>query len=197
MKALRKVLVIDDDPVVGTSFNRVLEPKGYAVITAADGAEALERIAREDYDVVYTDIRMPGMNGLEVARRIKEARPWMPVVIVTGYGTDANVEEARKLGVAGFLNKPLTPETIEDTTASFTSEEAAAAALPAAAAPAAAAAAAPQERTPAGFVKNVALFFAAPFIGLAYIVIGPIVGLGMLAWFGFRALTGRGKPEAG
>lgn len=195
MKALRKVLVIDDDPVVGTSFNRVLEPKGYAVITAADGPEALEKIAREDYDVVYTDIKMPGMNGLEVARRIKESRPWMPVVIVTGYGTDANVEEARKLGVAGFLNKPLTPETIEDTTASFAAEEPApevARAEPHAAAPE------PEAKlTPATFLKNVALFIAAPFIALAYVVIGPIVGLGMLAWFGMRALTRRGKPEAG
>ena len=194
MKALRKVLVIDDDPVVGTSFNRVLEPKGYAVITAADGAEALERIAREDYDVVYTDIRMPGMNGLEVARRIKEARPWMPVVIVTGYGSAANIEEARKVGVSGFLNKPLSPETIEDTTASFTTEEAAVAA-PLPAAPAAAPA--PHARTPGQVLKNIALFIAAPFIGLAYVVIGPIVGLGMLAWFGFRALTGRGKAQEG
>ena len=192
MKALRKVLVVDDDPVVGTSFNRVLEPKGYAVITAADGAEALEKIAREDYDVVYTDIKMPGMNGLEVARRIKEARPWMPVVIVTGYGTDANVAEAKQLGVAGFLNKPLTPETIEDTTASFAMEEAVVEGP--AAAPAAAV---PETRTPATFVKNVALFIAAPFIGLAYVVIGPIVGLGMLAWFGLRAVTGRGKQQAG
>ena len=193
MKALRKVLVIDDDPVVGTSFNRVLEPKGYAVITAADGPEALEKIAREDYDVVYTDIKMPGMNGLEVARRIKESRPWMPVVIVTGYGTDANIAEAKKLGVAGFLNKPLAPETIEDMTASFATEEGAAEPLPAAPETAAA----PARATPASFLKNVALFFAAPFIGLVYIVVGPIVGLGMLAWLGVRALAGRGKPEAG
>ncbi|MGZ5584630.1 MAG: response regulator [Usitatibacter sp.] len=190
MKALKRVLVIDDDPVVGTSFNRVLTPKGYAVITAANGDEALAKIAREDYDVVYTDIKMPGMNGLEVARRIKEARPWMPVVIVTGYGTDANVEEAKRLGVAGFLNKPLTPETIEGTTTSFTlPEEAAEAAAPAAAETAAV----PEKLTPARFAKNIALFIAAPFIALGYVVIGPIVGLGMLAWFGARALTGRGK----
>ena len=105
MTALKKVLVVDDDPVVGKSFDRVLAPKGYAVIHAAGGAEALERLAADSYDMVYTDIRMPGMDGIEVARRIKASRPWMPVVIVTGYGTEANEAEARSAGVAGFLHK--------------------------------------------------------------------------------------------
>ena len=101
MKALRKVLVIDDDPVVGTSFNRVLEPKGYAVITAADGPEALEKIAREDYDVVYTDIKMPGMNGLEVARRMREDPEFRKttLVAVTGWGQR---EDRRRTHEAGF-----------------------------------------------------------------------------------------------
>ena len=65
--ATKKVLVIDDDPVVGKSFARVLSGKGYAVITAKDGQEALDKLASESYDLVYTDIKMPGMSGLEVA----------------------------------------------------------------------------------------------------------------------------------
>ena len=88
MEATKKVLVIDDDPVVGKSFQRVLDGgKGYAVISATSGAEALDRLAREDYDVVYADIKMPGMDGLEVTERIKASRPWLPVVIITGYGS--------------------------------------------------------------------------------------------------------------
>src|SRR5512146_1457523 len=113
MNALRKVLVVDDDPVVGKSFDRVLSGKGYAVITAADGSEALDKLAREDYDAVFADIKMPGMSGIEVAARIKAARPWLPVVIVTGYGTDANEAKAKEAGVAAFLRKPLSPEMIE------------------------------------------------------------------------------------
>ena len=109
-QALRKVLVVDDDPVVGRSIDRILSPRGYAVISAASGAEALDRLAREDYDVVYTDIKMPGMDGLEVAERIKASRPWLPVVIVTGYGSEANEARAKDIGVAGFLRKPLSPE---------------------------------------------------------------------------------------
>lgn len=200
MNALRKVLVIDDDPVVGTSFTRVLAPKGYAVIRAADGVEALAKLKGEEYDLVYTDIKMPGMSGLEVARRIKETRPWMPVVIVTGYGNDDNVAEARRLGVAGFLNKPLTPETIEGTTDALTATwpaEAAAAAAVKAAEAAEAAEAAPAALTPATFAKNVALFVAAPVVALTYVVVGPLVGLGMLAYFGMKALTGHGKDKAG
>ena len=68
--ALKKVLVVDDDPIVGRSIDRILSPRGYAVITASNGPEALDKLAREDYDVVYTDIKMPGMDGLEVAARI-------------------------------------------------------------------------------------------------------------------------------
>ena len=71
MTASRKVLVVDDDPAVRKSFDRVLSSKGYAVITAESGEEALRKLSDEQYDVVYTDIRMPGMSGLEVAEQIK------------------------------------------------------------------------------------------------------------------------------
>ncbi|MBI2224600.1 MAG: response regulator, partial [Betaproteobacteria bacterium] len=60
MDAIRKVLVVDDDPVVGKSFHRVLSGKGYAVITARNGEEALNKLRGETYDVVFTDIKMPG-----------------------------------------------------------------------------------------------------------------------------------------
>lgn len=182
MKTATRVLVIDDDPVIGKSIDRVLASKGYAVITAADGAQALEKLAGEDYDVVYTDIRMPGMDGVEVARQIKATRPWLPVVIVTGYGSQASEEEARAVGVSAFLHKPLSPEMIESS---------AEAALRAKASPPAAVAAA---QTPAaaearsGVLRNVGLFLAAPFIGLAYAIALPFVGMGMLAWQGWKAL---------
>lgn len=195
MEALKRVLVIDDDPVVGKSIDRVLTPKGYAVIAAASGEEALARLANESYDVVYTDIRMPGMDGLEVARRIKAVRPWLPVVVVTGYGTEKNEAEARELGVTGFLHKPLSPEMIEDS---------ASGAFPAVAfvAPAPAQAASEEVPPPAGARKamsparTVGMFLAAPFIGLAFVLVGPFVGLGMLAWMAWKAFAGRWAEPA-
>lgn len=188
MNAQRKVLVVDDDPVIGRSFDRVLTGKGYAVITARDGEEALRKLKQEKYDAVFTDIRMPGMSGIEVAEKVKASQPWLPVVIVTGYGTDENEARARTAGVSGFLRKPLTPEIIEETAQKAMAERDAAAepvATPAAAAPRALPAPGPR-----GALKSLALLVAAPFIGLVYFVVGPLVGLAMLAWMGMKALAG-------
>jgi CheY-like chemotaxis protein len=189
MNTQRKVLVVDDDPVVARSFDRVLTGKGYAVISARDGVEALQKLKDEQYDVVFTDIKMPGIDGIEVARRIKAAQPWLPVVIVTGYGTDENEAQARAAGVAGFLRKPLTPEEIEGSTKQALHELQAA---PAPEARAEAAAAAPMPAPAArvqGAWKGFALFLAAPFIGLFYLVVGPLVGLAVLAWMGAKAIA--------
>jgi len=198
MTTQARVLVVDDDPVVARSFDRVLSGKGYAVITARDGPEALEKLAREDYDAVFTDIRMPGMDGLEVAARIKATRPWLPVVIVTGYGSPASEARAKEIGVAGFLNKPLSPEMIEDSARDAMKWQAADIAAPAVtavsaeAAPAAEAGAAPGAgRT----VKDFALFLAAPFIGLAYAVAFPFVGLALLVHYGYRALVNKARAR--
>ena len=117
MTALRKILVVDDDPVVGKSFDRVLTNKGYEVVMAHNAAEALERMRKSEYDLVYTDIRMPGMDGLELAEKVKARRPWTPVVIVTGHGTVDNERRAMDAGVSAFLHKPLSPEMIEGSAA--------------------------------------------------------------------------------
>jgi CheY-like chemotaxis protein len=189
MKATRKVLVVDDDPVVGASITRVLSAKGYAVISAADGPEALERIANEDYDVVYTDIKMPGMSGLEVARRVRASRPWLPVVIITGYGTADNELEAREIGTDGFLRKPLAPDVIEGSL--YRAIDSGIARQGVAAAPPVSL---PPKAGVGRFLKNAALFIASPFIGLAYVLVFPFVGIGMVAYMGFKALTEKEKP---
>src|SRR5210317_2382895 len=111
-----QVLVIDDDAVIGRSFDRVLSDKGYEVSTALSGEEALKDMENTDYDVVFTDIKMTGMNGIEVAERIKARCPWTPVVVITGYGTTENEARASVLGVSGFVRKPPTPEMIESVT---------------------------------------------------------------------------------
>lgn len=189
MKAQRKVLVVDDDPVIGRSFDRVLTGKGYAVITARDGAEALRKLKDEKYDVVFTDIRMPGMSGIEVAEKVKASQPWLPVVIVTGYGTDENEAKARTAGVSGFLRKPLTPEMIEETAQKALIERDTAAAPVAEPAATAAPPRVAPEIAPRGALRSVALLVAAPFIGLFYFVVGPLVGLAMLAWMGIKVLA--------
>jgi CheY-like chemotaxis protein len=183
MNASRKVLVVDDDPAVRKSIDRVLTGKGYAVITAENGEEALRKLNEEKYDLIYTDIRMPGMSGLEVAEQVKARKPWTPVVIITGYGTDAAQARAKAAGVSSFVHKPLSPEMIEDSARD-------ALAAPVAQVLALPAAAAVPEAEPAASgsaLINILLFFAAPFIGLAYIIALPIVGLGAIAVLAVRA----------
>ena len=179
-----QVLVIDDDAVVGRSFDRVLSGIGYEVSTALTGEEGLKNMETTAYDVVFTDINMPGMDGLEVTERIKAKCPWTPVVVITGYGTEENEAEASVLGVSGFVHKPLTPEIIESITLKALEE-------PGGAMQAANEVVAITEviaevrisgmRKVVIVTKNVSLFFAAPFIALGYVIALPFVGFYMIA----------------
>jgi len=189
MNAKRHVLVIDDDAVVGRSFDRVLSNKGYEVDTALNGEEGLKDIESQDYDVIFTDIKMPGMDGLEVAERIKARCPWTPVVVITGYGTEENEARAHVLGVNGFVRKPLTPEMIESVT--LKALEKPAVALEAANEPAVAEVEAEAPLTGwkkvSRIARNIGLFLAAPFIALGYVIALPAVGFYMFAKLGYEA----------
>lgn len=195
MNTLPRVLVVDDDQVVGKSIDRVLSGKGYAVMTASNGEEALRKLRDENYDMVFTDIKMPGMNGLEVAERIKASQPWLPVVIITGYGTEANEIRASAAGVSGFLRKPLTPDMIENSAHAALLGKYAAVMPPAVEAEPTTPETARGAKRIALFAKNIALFVASPFIGLAYAIAMPFVGLGMLAWLGAKALMSHNVPH--
>lgn len=178
MKTRAQVLVIDDDAVVGRSFERVLTEKGYDVVTALSGEQGLKDMDSTDYDLVFTDIKMPGIDGIEVAERIKAKCPWTPVVVITGYGTEENEARASVLGVNGFVRKPLTPDMIESITLKALEKQP----VSQPAANEDTAPAAPQVRELKGWrkalriVRNIALFFAAPFIALSYIIALPLVG---------------------
>ena len=185
---LHKVLVVDDDPVVGKSFNRVLSQKGYVVVTAGNAQEALSKVQEGEYDVVFTDIKMPGMSGIELAERLKVERPWTPVVIVTGYGSRANQDRAEAAGVSSFLQKPLSPEMIEGSLTKALLD-----AVPAVL-PGLMEAVAPQPAAGESPLGKIALFMAAPFIGLAYAVALPFVGLGAFAYMGFKAFAKSSAP---
>jgi CheY-like chemotaxis protein len=187
MSALRKVLVVDDDPVVGTSFRRVLSHDGYIVVTARDGAEALDKLNDGEYDVVFTDIKMPGMDGLELAEKVKARRSWTPVVIITGYGTEANEQRARAAGVKTFLHKPLSPEMIE-TSARDALLETAPSVAPPAAEPVV-------EKPPMSGWKFAGMLVAGPLLGLAYAVLLPFIGLALLAGIAGRAFIEAGGPR--
>jgi len=198
MNAKLQVLVIDDDAVVGSSFDRVLSDKGYEVSTALSGEQAMETLENNNFDVVFTDIKMPGMDGLEVTERIKAKCPWTPVVVITGYGTQANEVRASVLGASGFVRKPLTPEMIESITLKAVND----ATLPEVVTEA------PNETAESVVVneaevpksinsvaKNVGLFFASPFIALGYVIALPIVGFYMFMKLGREAFIKKHMSE--
>jgi DNA-binding NtrC family response regulator len=205
MKTKAQVLVIDDDAVVGHSFDRVLSQKGYDVHTALSGEEGLDDIAARNYDIVFTDIKMPGIDGIEVAERIRRKCPWTPVVVITGYGTSENEAKASVLGVSGFVRKPLTPEMIESITRKVleTPVEPSEEPLPAANEAVVPAATEKPERNKVPvselkgwrkvvrIVTNILLFLASPFIALSYIIALPIVGFYHFAKLAMEALRNK------
>ncbi len=101
-----RILIIDDEAGIRDSMRRTLEYQGYQFVGAATGQEGLALIEHDPPDLVFLDIKMPGMDGLEVLERIKAANPAVPVVMVSGHGTAQNAFEARDKGASGFIEKP-------------------------------------------------------------------------------------------
>jgi CheY-like chemotaxis protein/glycine cleavage system H lipoate-binding protein len=102
------ILVVDDEQVVLDSARKLLRKDPLAVVTAKSAAEGLERLERGGVHVVLTDMMMPGMDGLEFTRRIKERWPSLPVVMITGYATISTAMQAMKLGAFDYIAKPFT-----------------------------------------------------------------------------------------
>ncbi|MCX7925909.1 MAG: response regulator [Fimbriimonadales bacterium] len=102
----RNVLIVDDDALVRETLHFVLEDGGYQVYAASSGAEALRILEREPVDIVLSDIFMPGMNGFDLLRQIRERAPETPVILITGYGNIEMAREALKQGASDFITKP-------------------------------------------------------------------------------------------
>jgi len=110
MKA--RILVIDDEAAIRDSMRMILEYEGYEFLGAATGEEGIVLAERESVDLVFLDIKMPGMDGLEVLGRLKPVADDVPVVMISGHGTVATAVEATKLGAFDFIEKPLATERI-------------------------------------------------------------------------------------
>jgi PAS domain S-box-containing protein len=102
-----KLLLIDDEPDIVRVLSMSLKVDGYDVVTATSGVEGLEAYDRETPEIVITDIKMPGMDGIEVLKKIKEINPETEVIIITGHGDIENAIEALKHGASDFINKPV------------------------------------------------------------------------------------------
>ena len=107
-----RILVIDDEAAIRDSLRMILEYEGYEFLGAASGQDGLAMVERENPDLVFLDIKMPGMDGLEVLQRIKAANEIVPVVMISGHATVTTAVEATKLGALDFIEKPLASERV-------------------------------------------------------------------------------------
>ncbi|OGW30024.1 MAG: hypothetical protein A2X59_08450 [Nitrospirae bacterium GWC2_42_7] len=108
-----KILVIDDEEIIRTSCLRILSPEGYEIKTAGNGQDGLKMLEEETFDLVLVDLKMPGMDGIEVQKEIRSRWPETKVSIITGYQSfDSEINDADKLIAAGFIEKSFTPDIL-------------------------------------------------------------------------------------
>jgi heterodisulfide reductase subunit A len=107
-----RILVVDDELVVRDSLKEWLEEEGFSVDMAASGAEALEQLADQSYQLMLLDIKMPGMDGVTVLQKAMESHPDIAVIMMTAYATVETAVEAMKIGALDYLLKPFDPETL-------------------------------------------------------------------------------------
>ena len=107
-----RILVVDDEPIVCESCKRILGEEGYEVDIALSGQEAFEKMKRDTYDVVLTDLKMPGIDGMEVLRTLRKDYSETMVIMITGFSTVETAVEAMKLGAFDYIPKPFTPDEV-------------------------------------------------------------------------------------
>jgi len=107
-----KVLVVDDEAVIRKGICRVMEGRGYQAESSESGFGAIEKLQKAPFNIVITDLKMPGMDGIEVLKAIKILQPDVPVIIITGYSTVDTAVEAMKNGAFDYIAKPFTPKQI-------------------------------------------------------------------------------------
>ncbi len=114
-----RVLVIDDEPFVRDTLGDILRQQHHDVVVADDGVSGLARFREGAFDLVMTDLAMPGMSGWQVAQAVKAARPTVPVVLVTGWGVEVEADELQTHGVDRVMTKPFRYEDVQEVLASF------------------------------------------------------------------------------
>ncbi|MDT8443135.1 MAG: sigma-54 dependent transcriptional regulator [Desulfuromonadales bacterium] len=111
-KEIERILVADDDAVIREGLRRILSAEGYEVETVSNGRAALERLDQQRFKLLVTDLKMPGMSGLEVLHALRSCQPELPVILITGYAAIDNAVEAMKNGATDYISKPFANEEI-------------------------------------------------------------------------------------
>jgi DNA-binding response OmpR family regulator len=108
-----RILVMEDDQTISAALDMILTEAGFDVEVAETGEDALEIFEKKGFDLLIADLKLPGIGGIEVIRRVKEKKPETEVIVITGVGTQPIAEEAMILGAHDFLPKPFTDDQIK------------------------------------------------------------------------------------
>ena len=109
----RKLLIVDDDPYSCTQLRKLLESQELSVETVSNGQEALAALTATDFSVLITDLRMPGMGGMDLIREVSQRRIGVTTIVTTAFGSIDRVVEAMRLGAYDFLTKPIDPTNLK------------------------------------------------------------------------------------
>ncbi|MEA1939634.1 MAG: sigma-54 dependent transcriptional regulator [Candidatus Caldatribacteriota bacterium] len=112
---MRKILVVDDEQNIRRMLIRVLSSEGFIIKEATDGLDALKKLEKENYSLILLDLKMPGLNGLETLKKIRQSDINLPVIMMSAYGTVSEAVEAMKLGALDYLVKPFDIEELKIT----------------------------------------------------------------------------------
>ena len=107
-----RILAVDDEKIILDSFRKILVIAGYSIDTVEKGSEALGLIRKNDYDFVFTDLKMPEMDGVEVTKAVKHLRPDIDVIVITGYASIETAVETVKFGAMDYVEKPFTEDEL-------------------------------------------------------------------------------------
>jgi len=107
-----RILAVDDEKIILDSLRKMLVLGGYSIDTVESGSEALGLVSKRDYDFVFTDLKMPGMDGVEVTKAVRHLRPDIDVIVITGYGTIETAVETVQHGAMDYVEKPFTEDEL-------------------------------------------------------------------------------------
>lgn len=112
IKEKMKIMLVDDEERFLQTSQKMIAKRGYEVLTAASGAECLKKLEEEPVHVVILDVKMPGMDGIETLKHIKQRFPLMEVIMLTGHANTESAVEGMKLGATDYLAKPIEIEDL-------------------------------------------------------------------------------------
>ncbi len=204
-----RVMFVDDEEGVRLSWNRYLTEHGFDVTTVENGQEAISTLRTKPVDVVVSDLRMPGVDGIELLEWLHDAQPETRFILLTGYGNDEVERKVRELGAFDYLNKPISPDTLAAVVTAATHlklihtdptpETVVVEAVEAAVEPEPMVAEAVEVAPKSALRRSLEILtglVAAPLLGLAFVVFLPVIGFGALFWMLGESLWNTFKPAA-